>query len=725
MNLKVACPARRRPEARYKYKAVTPERAGSDGAVNLAYMILRKPDRLTTLLATNVSWTTKTIGALKIGSPLLKTAGIIGAPQPQPRAFFGRRDLVRSVRRDVRNAKVTVLYGDPGAGKTRAAAEAVHNLGIKGWWTQAGDTATDTLYALAPLLGVSEGSGTESDVKKAGREVARLLSGMKTARLWVIDNMPDEAQITDLVARSAEVKLLITVRGRLDSPSHGWRQHDVARLDAASAVALLRSRAGQKVSAADKALPKIAEAVGGLPLALEALALRLGSQTTPAEVLKRVESPPEPTQYDVFKERLGDSVPKSKGAFHAISGALESLPQGARAFLSGFGYVADAPVPWALATALGSQDEASTAQVLEACARQSVLKFRAGKSVSVHPLVAAAIAATVRPGSFKKALGGVTKRAFDTSQKDSRPFRAELPHLMAFLAHAHSELGEDDPLRLSFGNMLAAGCSATGRNREAVGIWEHALQIKEKTLGPEHPETLAVRCELAGGYCAIGRSAEAVALDEETLRATEKTLGPDHPDTLAVRNNLAAGYRAMGRTVDALKLWQQTLAIRERVLGPEHKDTLASRDNLAVGYKSLGRNGLAAKLDEETLQVRLKTLGEEHPDTLASRSNLADCYRALGRHKEAVKLDEVTLRLREAVLGPEHLDTIASRNSLMIGYAMTGRAATALPSFEKNLEIAIHVLGPDHPATIEYRRNLAKAYRDSGRSADAKALERG
>ena len=629
--------------------------------------------------------------------------------------FVGREDELRAVTSAFADRRAVVISGGVGSGKSRLAAEYTHRAGVDGFWTTGEATEALTLADLAPALDIAvEGKSAE---ELAG-EVRRRLTALPPETLWMVDNLTDVGLANALVNVSESVRLLITTRDsrhHLLPPTVGYRSIEV--LECEAAIALLRSRS--TVPADHPALDQIAERVGRLPLALEVLAARLGEpRQSPEKVLSQLEQAPTAVQMDAFGQALGASIPRAEGVFAAIVGTLEDLSAEDRQALAGLAYLADAPVPDALAAALTGLDDDGLTALLSRCSRQSVLSWAEGQ-VRIHALTVAALAATNPEESLGIVLERARARLVLINEDDPVALRAELMHHEALHSLAKRGMGADDGSVLDFQNSLAIGYRAAGRIEDAIRLDEQTLEVRERVLGPEHPDTLQSRNNLANGYGDAGRIEDAIRLWEQTLKVMERVLGPEHPNTLTSRNNLAIGYRTAGRIEEAIRLDEQTLEVRERVLGPEHPNTLTSRSNLAIGYRTAGRIEEAIRLDEQTLEVMERVLGPEHPDTLASRNNLATGYSDAGRIEEAIRLDEQTLEVMERVLGPEHPDTLQSRNNLANGYGDAGRIEDAIRLDEQTLEVRERVLGPEHPNTLQSRSNLAIGYSDAGRIEEA------
>ena len=318
-------------------------------------------------------------------------------------SFVGREDELSAITSALADRRAAVISGGAGSGKSRLAAEYTHRSGVDGFWTTGGTSDALTLSDLAPALGVAVEGKTDEDI--AG-EVRRRLTAFPRETLWVVDNLPDLGSANALVNVSESVRLLITTR---DSRRHllpatvAYRSIEV--LEPEAAIDLLRSRSN--FPAAHPTVALIADRVGRLPLALEVLAARLGEpRQSPEKVLEQLDQAPTVLQMETFQEALGATIPRAEGVFASIRGTLDDLGEQDRNMLSGLAYLADAPVPEALAAALMGVDDQGLTGLLSKCSRQSVLSWSEGQ-VRIHALTVAVLAATSPEGS----LGGVLERA--------------------------------------------------------------------------------------------------------------------------------------------------------------------------------------------------------------------------------------------------------------------------------------------------------------------------
>ena len=596
-----------------------------------------------------------------------------GRPASLENHFVGRQADLDRVVDTVGESGVVVISGGAGTGKTRLAVEFTYESETGGFWTSAGATAEQTLTGLAPKLEINTAGMNDEDI---AMHVRRAIADSPNGLVWVIDNLPEFAQVNELQASVANLTLLITTR---DSRSYLLPPTaeflSLTFLEPEAAVELLCS---QGADDSDRAVfNEIADFVGFLPLALEMLAVRLGEPLADAlSVLTELKEAPNPLSVGAFEDAAGQVLGKLEGVYSAITGTLNSLSSEARIAISPLGYLADQPIPLPLASALTGLDRDGLGVLLVQCARQSILTESQERLV-IHALTAVGIATTNDGEVLSKAIGLATHRLIEINTDDPLAMRAEVFHHESLLIHVNKEMPAEDAVLVDFVSNLGIGFNVIGRREEALKLFERALEIAARVHGPEGRRTLSCKGNLAVAYEQLERTEESLKLNEEILEAWVKELGPEHPDTLSSKSNIAIGYSTFGRTEEAVKLDEEILEARVRVLGPEHQDTLTSRHNLSVGYRALGRMEESVMLIEETLEARKRIFGLEHPDTINILDNLAIGYGELGRMEAAVKLNEETLELRVRVFGREHPSTMFTRNNLIILYRVSGKDADA------------------------------------------------
>jgi predicted ATPase/DNA-binding SARP family transcriptional activator len=210
-------------------------------------------------------------------------------PPAPPTPTFGRDDDVTAVLALLDEARLVTLTGPGGVGKTRLAIEVARAAAGRFASLVAAATADRVPALICDALAVARAPG-ETDAAALDRELAR------EPLLLVVDNLehlPDAAPLlAALLERHPTLRLLGTSRQPVGIRAE--RLYPVAPLPAPPAVELFAARARARDPAfglSDEnaaGVAAVCERLGGLPLALELAAARLGV-LSPAALAERLD----------------------------------------------------------------------------------------------------------------------------------------------------------------------------------------------------------------------------------------------------------------------------------------------------------------------------------------------------------------------------------------------------------------------------------------------------
>jgi len=374
--------------------------------------------------------------------------------------------------------------------------------------------------------------------------VHSVLAASPAPWLLVFDNAPDRASVERFLPPAGDGRVLITSRNALWPPRQAV---EVPVLDVEVAAGFLAARTGD---ADPQAAAGLAEAVGGLPLALEQAAAYV--QATGGTLAGYLAS---------FRQRRADLLGRGEPAGYDKTVAttwrlafedMQQAAPGAAGLLRLLAFCAPEAIPLRLlfqprpdlAAWLGAEVEPVLTPLLEdplapgdaiaPLRRYSLLSSAADGSASVHRLVQAVTIAQMPAGlaaAWQRAAAAVIEAALpaDPESPDTwDTFAWLLPHAQAVLADDSGSMWK-----------IVSYLGESGNYPAARDLQQRVLKARIQVSGPEHADTLADRHELAYWTGQAGDAAGARDQLAALLPTTERVLGPEHPETLATRGNLA------------------------------------------------------------------------------------------------------------------------------------------------------------------------------------------
>jgi transcriptional regulator with XRE-family HTH domain/tetratricopeptide (TPR) repeat protein len=587
--------------------------------------------------------------------------------------FVGREPELARLHRLLQGSGRVAVHGLGGVGKTQLVARYLDQRRAEypdgAFWLRA-DQESSILSDLASLawhMALPERRRPEQD-----QQIAAVIRWLRAHPRWllVLDNMePAARDVLDRLLAGLPGHLLLTSR----TPTWDVRL-GLGPLPPETSRSLLLQRTGQDDA---KAAGTVAEALGGLPLALTQAAAYLEVSgrdlASYAELLRT-------RLIDLMAEARPDDYPWTVATTWRLSfELLEDECPAAAALLRLCAFLAPDDIPISVLQAGAHELDEDLREVLTddigldrsvGALRRYSLVERQGDRLSVHRLVQAVVRESL-PADRRHAWLVRAIRLLAAVVPDDPSNEAERWLLSARLV-AHAQVVD----QLTRGDLVEPGplgrlLDLTGKYLWARGefgqgrpFFDRALAIREETLGPDHPDTAETLDCFALLLWQRGELAAARPLAERALGIRERVLGPDHVETALSLNNLASLLSRQGELAAARSMHERALAIRERALGPDDLGTANSLNNLGQLLLEMGELAAAGPLLHRALATCEGRLGPEHPHTAVCLHNLGHLLHEQGETAAARPLIERALAIRERVLSPSHYQTARSRELL-------------------------------------------------------------
>lgn len=490
--------------------------------------------------------------------------GATGRAVPQelpqaPSGFVGRADVL--ARLDAAgadaDARVVVLAGTAGVGKTAVAVTWAHTAGarfpdgclyvdLRGFSPGEPRRPTDVLAGFLRSLG-------ERDVPDDLDDRVRLFRTATAGRrlLLVLDNAVDEAQVRPLLPGHAATYVLVTSRRDLAGlrVEPGAEVVPVATLSTEESSALLAAQLGSGTP--DATLARAGERCGGLPLALRLVAARAGAEPGAAEaVVADLRARPGLDAFDV-----GDEHTSARAVFSWSERHLGHDER--RAFhLLGLVPVPDLSVPEA--AALWHTDVAGSARLVDRLARAHLVQPTGEGRWGMHDLVGeharergrSVLATADQDAALARLVAHVVDAGWDA---------VPWPNLVGMIDECGST-GRWAQV-LSLVRMSLPRLDESGRYADARGLLEHGL-VAARALADPVGESACLR-GLGAVETRVGRYDEALA----RFAAAEQIsiAGGDVNGRAGCLNNLGNLHERRGEHDLALDCYRRAVPLAEQL----------------------------------------------------------------------------------------------------------------------------------------------------------------
>jgi tetratricopeptide (TPR) repeat protein len=136
-------------------------------------------------------------------------------------------------------------------------------------------------------------------------------------------------------------------------------------------------------------------------------------------------------------------------------------------------------------------------------------------------------------------------------------------------------------------HLIAWAKDGQGEYKEAITLYEKALEIRQQSLPSNHPD-LAMSYNNIGNVCKnMGEYSKALSSHEKALEIKQQSLPPNHPDLAASYNNIGLVYYSMGEYSKARSFYERAVNIGQQSLPSNHPNLQIYRNNLEGIKKKL------------------------------------------------------------------------------------------------------------------------------------------
>ncbi len=678
--------------------------------------------------------------------------------QRQESHLEGRAEEVEAILAG--NAKVCVLAGLGGVGKSRVALEVAYRMRLQRevWWINTTELHT-AMQQLGLRLGVPKSALIEATSARNVPDVIwQALEAYERPWLLVFDNADNADTLAAGTGRVANgrgwLRAPATENGRVIVISHDrnettwghWCQvRPINPLSEDDGIAMLTKIVGHSLAGTREDARLLSKALGGLPLALWCAARYIknsyehptGTERTFAAYRRDLESRltavPSSGPLD---QQLGLDLVYEVFKISVEALAKAGMPQ-AEPFLKVLACMNASAIPYPVGIAIKLAhadlfDGHPTPDIDKIVMRLNDVglvsldafggrRSRLGKyvtqTVSIHPAVHLVLRDDRDVATRQRAYYGFALRLLEDALGKSDPDQSEdralwrlvAPHVVQITNTVVGKLpGDQDLIRKA---LRLARC--TSRYFIAAGLLSPANEFLPRLIdhcssygfSPDDREIMELRHEHGRMLIEIGQSEVAETRLRELIADRVRVLGENHRDTWASRHKLAKAILVQnGRWQEAEELLWGILEA-EDALDPHHTDSMVVKHSLAraiLAQDDGSRAALAEKMCQEILRQWDPEGTSPLNEVLFVRGTLVRALHAQGRIDDAEREAETTLARNQERLDEVH--AMALTFAYIAVLLESHKLEMAYEQAKSLLARRARVLGDRHADTVRTRR---------------------
>jgi tetratricopeptide (TPR) repeat protein len=292
-----------------------------------------------------------------------------------------------------------------------------------------------------------------------------------------------------------------------------------------------------------------------------------------------------------------------------------------------------------------------------------------------------------------------------------------MPHLKTIITHHKKSAIKNEHLALALEQLGNLYYYLLDQPQRSVGLYEHALKIKEMHYGKDHYEMAITLNNLGHAYGDLGDTEHCRDLLERALVIQEAHYGKEHYEVVPTLISLGNAYSDLGDTARQRNLLEHALAIKEAHYGQDHYQVAITLVSLGIAYGDLGNTVRPRDLLERALIIQEAHYGRDHYQVAITLANLGKAYGALGNAARKRDLLERALAIKEAHYGRDHYQVAITLTNLGKAYGALGDTSRKRDLLERALVIKEAHYGQNHYEVAIALGNLGIAYGDLGDAA--------
>lgn len=647
--------------------------------------------------------------------------------------FVGRERELRALRLQLTQGRRTTvgqaasLQGLGGLGKTQLAVEYAHRYrseyanGV--FWLNADQDIDAQLIDLAEK---ARWLAPESE-HKMKLDIARRRLKTYSDCLIIFDNLESVEAIADYLPESG-VASHILVTSRIDHPHFIPILLDP--LTEEQSLKLLFLEAGQEPEkgAEHEAAREIAEAFGGLPLALELAGAYLRHRPVGwQQYLKLLRQNPRAALTDKFFKASATQHGADLYATLKISEEVLTEEPLLKEIMELLAWSGTAPMGLSLlSTLLDVQDSSELTGALGFGVALRLLQMTpSGESYAIHRLVREERRDAFPLSEHHDWVNLICQRVGDWFQERRKDvaylpnYEAEFDHLRAWQEHA-LQYAEEHSTRLAW--LQGYPPFHRGHYQEAKEWLEKVLILFHNGKGTDKVLEAHLLSNLGAIYFKLGDAKQELEYAKKELAIRQELYGERHPDIAESLASISSAYLHSHNYQNALKYAEQALAIQLELCDEQHLNIAELFDLIGRIYEGLGHHTIALEYLEKALVMAQNLYDGLHPAVASYLNNIGYIYRAQGNHETAKEYYEKSLTILQEFFGEQHPDTVTCLNNIGLAYSGLGDNENAQKYLDKALTLSKELLGEKHPDTVSCAYNLAATLYKLNRRVEAYQL---